>query len=140
MNFQAYTDDEIKRWLWLRALEWASFPAFISQPIAPILFIFYPWYLVVLSVVALSALWCLFRYSFVSVGMAIGACLAVVWLKWPISLGSSIYLLVRHQPVPALIALSWPLVAGFLSPPGKAGAIELAFAKKIGMLSPDENL
>ena len=62
MNFEGYTDDEVRRWLWLRAMEWDAFPAYISQPIAPILFIFYPWYLVLLAVLCIGLIWCLIRY------------------------------------------------------------------------------
>jgi len=140
MNFESYTEDEIKRWLWLRAVEWAALPAFISQPVAPILFIFYPWYFVVLTISAIGALWCFVRYSFVSVSFASIACIAVAWLKWPASIGSSIYLFFHHQPVPAVVALIWPIVGGLVGIPGKVGTIEVAFAKSIGFVSPDAEL
>ena len=137
MNFEGYTDDEVKRWLWLRAIEWGAFPAYISMPIAPVLFIFYPWYFVVPAVFALGLIWCLVRYSFVSVPLANTACLVVVWLKWPAAIGSSIYLFVHRQPVAAVAALVWPLVASFTGLPAKVGIIELAFAKKIGFIPQD---
>jgi len=110
MNFHGYTEDEIKRWLWLRAIEWGAFPAYLSQPVAPILFIFYHWYFVVLGVVALGLIWCFFRYSFVSVGLSSAVVLPVVWLKWPAAVGSSIYLFVHHQHAAGVVALLWPLV------------------------------
>jgi hypothetical protein len=140
MSFEGYTDDEIKTWLWLRAIEWGSFPAFLSQPVAPVLFIFYPWYFVVLAVFVLGLMWCLIRYWFVSARLARVACLAVPLLKWPAVIGSSIYLFIRHQPVAALVALIWPFVAAYCSLPAKIGVIELAFAKKIGFVSPDTDL
>jgi hypothetical protein len=140
MNFHGYTEDEIKRWLWLRAIEWGAFPAYLSQPVAPILFIFYHWYFVVLGVVALGLIWCFFRYSFVSVGLSSAVVLPVVWLKWPAAVGSSIYLFVHHQHAAGVVALLWPLVASFTGVPGQIGVIELALAKKIGFVSPDAEL
>lgn len=126
--------------MWLRAIEWGAFPAYLSQPLAPILFIFYPWYFVVLGVVALGMVWCFVRYSFVSVGLAGAVVVPVVWLKWPAAIGSSIYLFVHHHPAAAVVALVWPLVASFTGIPAKIGIIELTFAKKIGFVSQDAEL
>lgn len=139
-NPRAHSDEENSRWLCLRAIEWAAFPAYLSQPVAPILFIFYPWYFVVLAVVALGLIWCFVRYSFVSVGLASAVVAPVVWLKWPVAIASSIYLFIQHQPVAGVFALLWPLVAAFTGLPAKTGIIELAFAKKIGFVSPDVEL
>ncbi len=140
MSFESYTHDEIRRWLWLRAIEWGAFPAYLSQPIAPILFIFFPWYLVVLSIFILGVLWCFVRYSFVSVHLAGAVVVPVVWLKWPAAIGSSIYLFFHHQIAAGVVALIWPLVASFTGLPAKIGVIELAFAKKIGYVPPDAQL
>ena len=38
MSFEGYTDEEMNRWLWLRAVEWGGLPAYLSQPIARVLF------------------------------------------------------------------------------------------------------
>lgn len=141
MGFEGYTDDEIKRWLWIRAIEWGNFPAYLSQPIVPVLFIFYTWYFIVFGVVVLGLLWSLVRYCFVSVGLSRVACLTVVLLKWPAAIGSSIYLFIHHRPLVAVAALVWPFVAaitGIL--PAKVGIIELALAKRMGFVSPDAEL
>jgi len=144
MSLENYTDDEIKRWLWLRAVEWGAFPAFLSQPVAPILFIFFPWYFVVLGVVALGLIWRFVRYSFVSVGVAGAVVVPVAWLKWPAAIGSGIYLFIHHQPAAGVLALVWPFVAGWAGAatgfPTYVGVIELALAKKIGFVSPDAEL
>jgi len=137
MNFATWTDDEIKKWLWLRSVEWAALPAFVSQPLAPVLLIFFQWYWVLGGVLLLGVLWCPIRYLFVNITIATLSCLIVAWLKWPAAVGSAIYLFLHHQPIPAVIALLWPLVAGFVGIPGKVGVIELAFAKKIGFVPPD---
>lgn len=140
MNFAGYSEEEIKRWLWLRAVEWEALPAYISQPLAPLFFIYFRWYFVVLAVVAIGAVWCLVRNSFVSVNLASVACLFVVWTKWPAAVGSSIYLFFHHQVAAGIVALIWPLVAGFTCVPGKVGTAELALAKKIGFVPPDAEL
>ena len=137
MNFESYTDDDVRRWLWLRAIEWGGFPAYLSQPIAPILFVFYPWYFVVLGIVCLGIAWCFVRYSFVSARLADAVVIPVVWLKWPAALGSSIYLFAHHRSAVAVLAFVWTLVAAFTCLPAQIGRIELAFAKKIGYVSPD---
>ena len=137
MEFHNFTDDEIKRWLWLRAVEWAALPAFISQPLAPLFLLFYPWYWVVGTVFTVGLVWCVIRYLFVSVALASVSCVAVAWLKWPAAIGACIYLFIHREPVSAVIALLWPLLASFVGIPGQVGVIELAFAKKIGFVEQD---
>ena len=134
MNPQ-WSEAEVERMLHLRAIEWAALPAFVSQPLAPILFIFFPWLMVVGSVIILSVVWATIRYTFVNFTVATSACILVVWCKWPASIISAIYLFLHYKPVPAIIALLWPFLAGFICIPGKVGIIELAFAKKIGYIS-----
>ena len=135
MDFEDYTEEEIQRWLWLRAVEWCGFPAYLSQIFAPILFIFFPWWQVVLAILFVGLCWCSVRYWFVTATISNLACLAVVWLKWPVALGSSIYLFADHQPLAGVIAIIWPLVAALTTPPGKVGIIELKLARNIGYAS-----
>jgi len=137
VNFAGYTDAEVERWLHLRAIEWSGFPGYISQIIAPILFIFYPWWQVLMAVVAISLPWCIIRYWFVIPAFSDKICLLVVWFKWPVCIASAIYLFIHQQPVAAVVALLCPLFAGFLTPPGKHGIIYLQFAKSIGYVPPD---
>lgn len=132
MRFVNWTDAEIQRWLLLRAIEWCVFPAFASQPLVPIMFLLFPWYWVIATVVALNIVWSGIRYSYVNITAATVACIFVVWAKWPFSIGSAIYLFFHHEFVPGLLALFWPLLAGLIPPTGKIGVIELAIAKKIG--------
>ena len=140
MNFAGYTDAEIQRWLHLRAIEWSGFPGYISQIIAPILFIFYPWWQVLLAVVLISLPWCIIRYWFVIAELSDKICLLVVWLKWPVCIGSAIYLFIHQQPIAAVVAFIWPFLAGFLTLPGKVGIIELRFAKSIGYVPLDAEI
>jgi len=112
----------------------------VSQIIAPILFAFYPWWQVLLGVFLISLPWCIVRYWFVMPELSDKICLLVVWFKWPVCIGSAIYLFIHEQLVAAVVALIWPLLAGFLTPPGKVGIIELQFAKSIGYVSPDAEI
>ena len=45
------------QWALLRAMEWLTWPGFISQPLVPILLYFYPWPWVIGSVVLISFAW-----------------------------------------------------------------------------------
>jgi len=132
MSVETCTDEEITRWLWLRAVEWGALPGYLSQPIAPILFIFYPWYFVVLGVFVLGIIWCFFRYSFVSVRFVGAVVTPVVWLTWPAAIGGSIYLFCHNQIGGGVVALGWPLLAGLTVMPSKIGVIQSALAKQIG--------
>jgi len=139
-RFTNWTNAEIERWLLLRAIEWSGFPAFVSQPLVPIMFLLFSWYCVIATVIVLNILWSRIRYSYVNIAVATVACRFVVLPKWPFAIGSAIYLFIHGQFVPGLIALGWPLLAGYITIPGKIGVIELAFAKKIGYVPDDAEL
>jgi hypothetical protein len=49
-------ESEMRRFLWLRAAEWKNWPSFISQPIVPVLFIWFPWFYVLGVVLFLDIL------------------------------------------------------------------------------------
>ena len=140
MRFTNWTNAEIERWLLLRAVEWSAFPAFVSQPLVPFMFLLFSWYWVIAIVIVLNILWGTIRYSYVNIAVAKVACHFVVLAKWPFAIGSAIYLFIHRQFVPALIALVWPLLVGHITIPGKIGVIELAFAKKIGYVRDDAEL
>ena len=135
-----WTEERVKKVLWLRAVEWAGLPAFVSQPFIPILFIFFQWYLVIASRFLLCILWVPIRRLYVNFTAATLVCKFVNWCKWPSIVGSATYLFFHHQPIPAVISLLWPFLAGFVCPPGGIGAIELAFAKQIGFVSQDAEI
>jgi hypothetical protein len=140
MKYTYFTEDEVKRWLFLRAIEWNAFPSFATQPLVPIMFIFFPWYLVITIVLALNILWSAIRYSYINVAISKNAVYFASFAKWPLTIGSAIYLFLNHQPIPALVALAWPWLAGYVCVPGKIGVIELALAKKIGFVPEDTEL
>jgi hypothetical protein len=135
-----FTDEELRRWLLLRAIEWANWPAFISQAAAPVLFLFFSWPYVLAGVIALDLLWVFVRYSYVSPRLANIACLVVVWLKWPAAVGSAIYLLHHQSYAAGVLALIWPLLAGLICVPAKLGRVELLLAKAVGYVEQDTEM
>jgi hypothetical protein len=117
-------------------MEWTNWPSFISQPIVPIMLIFYRWYFVLLAVFILDLLWTAIRYRYVNVAAATYAVIFVKFCKWPAALGSAVYLFVHHSYLPGILAVAWPLgLCGVVVVPGKIGEVELLFARKIGYLS-----
>ena len=141
MRLTNWTNAEIQKWLLLRAIEWSAFPAFVSQPLVPIMFLLFSWYWVIATVIVLNILWSRIRYSYVNIAVARMACHFVVFAKWPFAIGSAIYLFIHGQFVPGLIGLFCPLLAGWITiPGGKVVVIELALAKKIGYVPDDAEL
>jgi hypothetical protein len=55
-DLRSYTEPELQRWLHLRAIEWAAWPAFITQPVVPILFMFFPALFVIIGLIAVDFL------------------------------------------------------------------------------------
>ncbi len=63
-----HSDQANLTWAQLRAVEWGRWPIFLSQPLAPILLLFFDWKAVILVVVVANLLWAiLVRYQFVNV-------------------------------------------------------------------------
>lgn len=62
-----FTEEETRRWLLLRAIEWNNWPSFVSQPILPVVLIFYPWYYALGGVFVMDLIWATIRYRFVSI-------------------------------------------------------------------------
>ena len=135
-----FTDEELRRWLLLRSIEWANWPAFLSQPVFPILVVFYWWPYVLGGVVVIDLFWALIRYAWVSPQLLNLGCMLVVLLKWPAAIGSAIYLYIQRRYTAAILALVWPLLAGFICIPGEVGRVELNLAKKIGYVDQSAEL
>lgn len=105
-----YTPDQIMRLSWLRAAEWLAWPAFISQPILPILYLFWPWYYVWAGLALANLLWRFVRYTFVNYTLATLGCL-FVRLKWPVMLILGVYFLAHREYLLAVLSFATPLVA-----------------------------
>ncbi len=124
--------DELQRMCWLRAVEWLAWPAFISQPLLPIFYLFYPVYWVLAAVFVAGLLWLPFRYRFVSRQLADLGCLWVrlKWVSIPIGI---IALLHQRRYAAAVVTLATPWLAGLLNAPGKVGIVQARF---LGTASP----
>ena len=137
MNFTGYTSSEISRYLVFRSIEWSNFPNFLSQVIAPILLLFYPWYFVVFGVLAINTLWSLIRYRYIDAYLASIVVTPIKILTWPCAIGSSIALFMHGLYIPASIALLWPAIVGFIGIPAKLGLIERAIGTQLGFKEND---
>ena len=117
-----------------------NWPSFLSQPIVPIVLIFWNWFYVLAGVFVLNVMWATIRYRYVNVPLATHAVHFVTLCKWPAALGSGLYLIFHHSYISGLVALGWPLLAGYVGVPGKIGVVEIQFAKAIGYIPPDATL
>ena len=128
-----FSEANLQRWLFLRAIEWTNWPSFVSQPVVPILFVFLPWLYVVAGVLCMDLFWSMVRYKYVNVSAAYYAVYFVSVAKWPMAIGSAIFLLIHHRVFVGLLSIAWPLgLSGFIIVPGQVGWIELRFAHEIG--------
>ena len=89
---------------WLRAIEWGKWPLFVTQPLVPVLFLFFTWWKVIIWVMVFSWLWTLIRYKFVSLTLA-NAGAILVTIKWPIAILMGIILFCRGDIFPGLISV-----------------------------------
>ncbi|MFH1891229.1 MAG: hypothetical protein ABIK83_00935 [Candidatus Zixiibacteriota bacterium] len=138
MNIEAYSETELQRWSALRAMEWGRFPLFVTQPIAPVLLLIAPWWLVVITIVALNLLWGLVRYKFVSTHLANFGCV-FVRLKWISCPGMAILFYLKYDDVfLTLLSSLWPFVTLVLMlvqfGPVNLGKLQRMFMKELGLL------
>jgi hypothetical protein len=122
-SYQDYTEEELQRACMLRAMEWMVWPAFVSQPLLPVLYIFYPVYWVLVAVFIAGLLWMPFRYRLASLPLATLGCYWVR-LKWATIPVGVVVLLYQARYIAAVVALATPLLAGTLNLPGKGGIVE----------------
>lgn len=116
------TLDQLKRmpneyqfqYCWARAVEWRMLPAFVAQPILPILYLFLPWQSVLLWVFAANFIWYL-AFCTAAISLPVAAA-AMVWtkMKWFSLVGVGGYLLCTHQWVISLLTLFTPIVAAVI--------------------------
>ncbi len=129
-----YSDEENLKWCLLRGTEWGDWPLFITQPIVPILLLYFHWWNIIFTLVALTWMWALIRYKYVSVILArYGA--YFVFSKWFVSVGIAIYFLTKEQYFLAVFSGFYPLiliVIMFFVPPTKIGVLQNKFMYKLG--------
>ncbi|MFI5251910.1 MAG: hypothetical protein ACHQQQ_05685 [Bacteroidota bacterium] len=133
-NPRNHTDEENLQYCWLRANEWGDWMMFISQPIAPFLLLYFPWWKIIIGIILSSWLWSMIRYKFISSLLADIAVL-FVHFKWPISIGIGIYFLFKSAYYNAIISILWPLITLLLmtlTPTTKIGVLQDLFMKSFG--------
>ena len=137
-NASEHTDDDNLRWCHLRAIEWANWPIFVSQSMAPVALLFISWKTVMLYIVVANFIWALLiRHRIVIAWLArCGVYLAKLkWLTCPIS---ACILFFRGSGTIAALALFWPLVTLFLPfltivlGSAKIGSIQKNFMRSLG--------
>lgn len=134
-----YTGPEIERWLHLRAIEWVGWPSFVTQPVVPVLIVFFPWYWVIAGLFALNVLWFVVRYSFISPRLAQLAVYFVI-LKWPATLASAVYLFIHRSYPSGVLALLWPFLSGLVGVPGRVGDVSVVLAHRVGYIDHTDNV
>jgi hypothetical protein len=129
--FTGLTDEEIRRWIWLRSIEWANWPIFISQPLIPIALVFFKWWLVLVIIYTTNIFWSVVRYKYFN---PFAATLAAyfVKLRWFVAIGCGVYLFIHSDYELAMIAFLWPLLSGVLVLSGKLERIQELITRAIG--------
>ena len=141
---QLSEEDAPEMWVHFRALEWFALPAFISQPVLPLILAVFPRWELLLIVYAVDIFWRFICHMFVSVFAARFA--YFIWrLRWLSAILSCLWSFRQGHAVLAVAALLWPLVSTWLSVSttwiarslgGRAdlAAVEARFAHRIGLV------
>lgn len=130
-----HSDEENITWAYLRAIEWGNYPAFITQPIIPILLVFLDWKLVLGAFIGICLLWNFaWRYKrFLNAGI-LSYPVYFVMLRWIANPVSAYYLYTNGQSWLALMALLWSSVSSILAnfPPPMIGKIQRSILEEMG--------
>ena len=129
-----HSNDNNVLWSWLRAVEWVTWPLFLSQPIVPVLLYFFSWPIVLGGVVLITLLWRAFIVPYwVSPSLA-DAGPKLVKLKF-ITVPLMAYLLwQRGETLMAMIAIFWPIVGPLTNPSSLLSLTPLGKASQIGLV------
>jgi hypothetical protein len=113
------------RLTWLRAVEWARWPAFLAQPLLPLSYLFFNPLVAYVAIAVCCLLWVPIRYPVANIALATRA---VLWSKltWVTAPVCAIYLLVEKHWFLAILCLPTTVIAGALG--------GFAFNAQIGVL------
>ena len=130
-----WSDGEIRRWLLLRAVEWAAWPSFVSQVFFPIAALFFAWSEIIPVFILANVIWFPIRHRYVNVTLA-SVSFWFVKTKWPITIACIVYFFTVGRYLTGVFLLLWSAgLAGIGLPRSQVGLIELRFAEKIGYIS-----
>lgn len=134
-DLKAFPEDYQLKYCWARAVEWKMLPAFVAQPVLPILLLLYPWKNVLIGLIAANVIWNLvFCTAIVSLPVA---ALAMLWsrLKWLTILIVGGYFIWRHRWFLAGLTIFTPIVTallGALALRSPTGLIQEFFMLQLG--------
>ncbi len=129
------TQEEAQRICLLRALEWGYFPLFSTQVFVPISFLFIQWWIVPITLVVATYFWHPVKYNIANLKIAMLVCnLNTALIRWPVTIGFSIYFIAKKAYVPGIVLLIWPIIVLVMMkfcPPSKNGVIQGVFLKQM---------
>ena len=83
-----HTEEENRRWCWMRTVEWCAWPLFVSPAVYPAVAVLSAPRTLLVSLVASGWVWALIRYRLRGcLTLRDVGCVIVVFLKWPAGLG-----------------------------------------------------
>ncbi|MCX6727851.1 MAG: hypothetical protein NTX11_03510 [Candidatus Saccharibacteria bacterium] len=135
LTLKGYSEDEILRFVQLRAMEWSSWPAFLSMGIGVFLLLKFGILHSILIVMSLNFVWTIFCKYIVNATIA-NYGVFVKKLMWVTCPGVSIYFFAHNNIKLAVVALFWGIISMFLQIarfPGsaKVGDLERIFYSQI---------
>ena len=115
-DFKSATDEENEKWAMLRAMEWSSFPFFISPLFFPFLVIEFGWLSSLIVIIVLDYIWAVFvSKAYLNLKLSDLAVSAVAYLKWPVSVVFAIIIyLSTYSLIESLLILLFPILSWFL--------------------------
>ena len=134
-----HNEDENLLWAQLRAMEWRSWPVFLSQAFVPAFFIFYDVKIILCILVIANLIWGFMARRFVNLWFAyVGVYL--VKLSWPVALFSSGYLLMDGRIGTAALAILYVPFCGILGSLTfvSVGKVQGNFIRAIGYTADQE--
>ena len=148
-NASEHSFEENSRWSYLRAVEWKALPAFLSQPIVPLLLLKFHWYQVVIYLLVggliTALIWHPLRWRLVNIGVASATAIFVNFTRWPFAIIAACILIFRGEWIDSIFALvnGTGAIAGYL--PGLffaggakgIGDFEVKFMRNLGYEMPD---
>lgn len=127
-ELRKYSNDELSRWIWLRAEEWVSYPTFLA-PIWGIIFVyFYGWTNFIITLIVVTFIWKTFiMKSIMSINILFTMALIINFLKWPLAVVFAyVGFLTHHSLLFNASMLLFPAISYvllFLEVPYKMGGI-----------------
>jgi hypothetical protein len=113
-NPTEHSDQENLTWCHLRAIEWCAWPVFVSQPIIPLLFLFWSPFTIIMFLIIANIIWALVVRDKIVVPSLAYLAVYFVKLKWltiPITL---VVLIQRGDYILVVISLLWPILSGIV--------------------------